>query len=112
MPGIGAGTVFKIAPDGTFTNLYVFNSSQYVANGGAGADPIGTLAVGADGNFYGTTAGGGAGFAGTVFKITPGGTLITLHSFNGKDGADPWGTRVLGSDGNFYGITTVGGAFG
>ena len=110
--GIGAGTVFKIAPDGTFTNLYVFNSSQYVANGGAGADPIGTLAVGTDGNFYGTTAIGGASFAGTVFKITPGGTLTTLHSFNGKDGADPWGTLVLGDDGNFYGTTTAGGAFG
>ena len=31
-----------------------------------------------DGNFYGTTHGGGANNAGTVFKITPGGTLTTL----------------------------------
>jgi uncharacterized repeat protein (TIGR03803 family) len=31
-------------------------------------------------NFYRTTSGGGAYGAGTVFKITPFGTLTTLHS--------------------------------
>ncbi len=35
-----------------------------------------------DGNFYGTTKEGGAKqYAGTVFKITPSGTLTTLYSF-------------------------------
>jgi uncharacterized repeat protein (TIGR03803 family) len=34
-----------------------------------------------DGNFYGTTDGGGAGGSGTVFKITPGGTLTALYNF-------------------------------
>jgi|HubBroStandDraft_5_1064220.scaffolds.fasta_scaffold26806_2 uncharacterized repeat protein (TIGR03803 family) len=35
----------------------------------------------ADGNLYGTTYYGGAHADGTVFKITPGGTLTTLDSF-------------------------------
>jgi len=37
-------------------------------------------AAGADGNFYGTTESGGAHILGTVFKMTAGGTLTTLHS--------------------------------
>ena len=65
---------------------------------------------GSDGNFYGTTSDGGANSGGTVFKITPGGTLTTLYSFAGSDGADPYAGLVQGSDGNFYGTTCVGGA--
>ena len=42
---------------------------------------------GSDGNFYGTTSCGGANGLGTVFKITPSGTLTTLYSFAGSDGA-------------------------
>jgi len=106
---IGAGTVFRIAPDGTFTNLYVFNTTE-VENGQAGSDPIGALVRGSDGNFYGTTNIGGANLMGTVFKITPQGTLTILHSFDGTDGANPWGTLVAGNDRNFYGTTTIGGA--
>ena len=47
-----------------------------------------------DGNFYGTTAEGGANTSGTVFKITPEGKLITIYSFcsqtNCTDGATPY----------------------
>jgi uncharacterized repeat protein (TIGR03803 family) len=46
---------------------------------------------------YGTTEAGGASLCacGTVFKITPGGTLTTLYSFTGKtDGGGPNGGRV------------------
>ena len=57
-----------------------------------GAGPTG-LVQGADGNFYGTTYGGGAYGAGEVFKITPGGTLTTLYNFcmhtGCPDGAAP-----------------------
>ncbi|MGO4885857.1 MAG: choice-of-anchor tandem repeat GloVer-containing protein [Bryobacteraceae bacterium] len=38
------------------------------------------------GNFYGTTAGGGAWGPGTVFKLSPAGTETVLYSFTG--GAD------------------------
>ena len=68
------------------------------------------LVPGADGNFYGTTARGGANAAGTVFKITREGRLETLHSFDNTDGTYPYAGLVLGADGNFYGTTLGGGA--
>jgi uncharacterized repeat protein (TIGR03803 family) len=98
------GTVFKITPSGTLTTLYSFGVSD-------GKNPFGWLVQGSDGNFYGTTeGGGGATDAGTVFKITPSGTLTTLYSFDVSDGANPFAGLVQGSDGNFYGTTVAGGA--
>jgi uncharacterized repeat protein (TIGR03803 family) len=49
---------------------------------------------------------------GTVFKITPGGVLTTLHSFVSTDGANPVAGVVQATDGNFYGTTGYGGAMG
>jgi len=63
-----------------------------------------------DGNFYGTTWGGGSSGFGTVFKITPGGVLTTLYSFSGPDGYEPHAALVQATDGNFYGTTFHGGA--
>ncbi len=98
------GTVFKITPSGTLTTLYDFAGSD-------GFKPQAGLVQGSDGNFYGTTTGGGANNGkGTVFKITPSGTLTTLYSFAGSDGAFPQAGLVQGSDGNFYGTTAGGGA--
>jgi len=67
-----------------------------------------------DGNFYGTTFGGGANY-GTVFKITPvgmGGTLTTLHIFEITDGANPHAGLMQATDGSLYGTTTNGGVNG
>jgi uncharacterized repeat protein (TIGR03803 family) len=61
-----------------------------------------------DGNFYGTTYLGGAHDHGTVFKLTPSGTLTTLHSFNGTDGSEPLAGLVQATDGNLYGTTYMG----
>ena len=85
----GYGTVFKVTPSGTLTVLHAFDATD-------GEKSLGALVQGADGNFYGTTSFGGAasGFGGTVFKITPGGTLTTLHSFDGTDGKAPTGTST------------------
>ncbi len=115
------GTVFKLTPAGRLTTLYSFCS---VVGGGNrdcldGTGPNG-LIQGRDGNFYGTTESGGANlsYAGTVFKLTPSGTLTTLYSFcslfdsgtgNCFDGAVPNAGVFQGSDGNLYG-TTVGAA--
>ena len=68
---------------------------------------------GSDGNFYGTTYYGGVNGPdlGTVFKITPSGTLTTLYSFAFIDGWDPLAALVQGSDGNFYGTTVDGGQY-
>src|SRR5664279_3943802 len=81
-----------------FSNLWSFSGSD----GGA---PYARLVQGSDGNFYGTTYGGGANNTGTVFRISPGSSLTNLHSFTGSDGANPYSGLVQGSDGNFYGTT-------
>src|SRR5438105_4223092 len=40
---------------------------------------------------------------GTVFEITPGSALITLHSFSTTDGHSPYAGLVQGTEGYFYG---------
>jgi uncharacterized repeat protein (TIGR03803 family) len=100
------GTVFQITPAGALTILHSFSGYP-----GDGAVPFAALVQGNDGNFYGTTAVGGAHFKGTVFNIDPAGSLTTLHSFSGSagEGANPVAALVQGSDGNFYGTTALGG---
>ena len=77
------GTVFRITPSGILTTIHRFDGTD-------GYDPYAGLVQGPDGNFYGTTYAGGpsnhceyTGFkgCGTVFKITPSGTLTTLYNF-------------------------------
>jgi len=75
-----------------------------------GSQPYGGLTLGKDGNYYGTTVGGGAHSAGTVFKMAPDGAVTVLYSFDNTEGANPYGKLALGSDGNFYGTTAYGGA--
>jgi uncharacterized repeat protein (TIGR03803 family) len=105
------GTVFKITSSGTLTTLYNFCSLPACADG---ADSLAALLQGTDGNFYGTTIGGGAyctanSGCGTVFKITPSGSLTTLHSFDDTDdGKAPFARLVHATDGNFYGTTAFG----
>jgi uncharacterized repeat protein (TIGR03803 family) len=106
-PRFGCGTVFKATPSGTLTALHSF--------GGTDGSYATGLVQGTDGNFYGTTANGGANNnctngCGTVFKITRSGTLATLHSFDGTDGSGSYSGLIQGTDGNFYGITYYGGA--
>jgi uncharacterized repeat protein (TIGR03803 family) len=75
-----------------------------------GSNPVGGLVQGTDGDFYGTTYGGGTnGANGTVFKITANAVLTSLHSFSGSDGSFPEAGLIQGSDGNFYGTTYYGG---
>jgi uncharacterized repeat protein (TIGR03803 family) len=66
-----------------------------------------------DGNFYGTTYGGGANNFGTVFKMAPDGTTTVIHNFNfSPDGGRPTAGLVQATDGNFYGATSDGGTLG
>lgn len=93
--------LMTIAASGqTFTLLTTFDDSD-------GSTPVG-IVQGTDGNLYGTNTSGGANFKGTIFEITPAGTLTTLHSFGETDGAAPNGL-IQGTDGKFYGTTNGGG---
>ena len=107
----GDGTVFKITPAGTLTTLYSFCSQSGCTDG---ESPLlfGALVQATNGDFYGTTEAGGANGDGTVFKITPAGTLTVLHSFASTDGAYPYAGLVLATNGDFYGTTESGGANG
>ena len=103
----GQGTVFKMTPAGTVTVLHVF------AGGTDGAQPAAALIQATDGNFYGTTESGGASGKGTVFRMTPSGTVTVLHAFSGgADGSLPVAPLIQATDGNFYGTASAGGASG
>ena len=99
------GTAFKITPSGTVTIIHGFAGGPT-----DGAFPTGPLFLSIDGNFYGTTGGGGA-FSnnGTVYRMTPAGKVTILHSFNGTDGSSPLGGVIQAADGSFYGPTQIGG---
>ena len=103
----GWGTVFKITPDGSVSNLYSFTG------GADGGSPEATLVQGVDGSLYGTTSEGGTSSSGTVFKITTNGTFTTLYSFYGSsDGGFPYAGVIQAADGNFYGTTGDDGQLG
>jgi uncharacterized protein (TIGR03437 family) len=99
------GTVFKITTGGTLTTLYRFTGVN-----GDGQIPYAPLIQAADGNFYGTTTGGGTQGVGAIFEMTPAGAVTILHSFSGTDGDNPYGGLVQGKDGRLYGTTYEGGA--
>ena len=117
------GTVFQITTNGFLSSLYSFgNNAGFDSHLGwtnyDGAQPIAGVVQGSDGNFYGTTFAYGTYGNGTVFRLTPGGVLTTLHSFTAldsgnfyenMDGANPMGELIEGKDGSFYGTTTQGG---
>ena len=102
----GAGTVFKIATDGTgFALLHSFA-------GGAtdGASAFGTAMLSGT-TLYGMTTLGGASSVGTVYKVNTDGTgFALLHTFTGSatDGKYPLdGLAIAG--GVLYGLTSNGG---
>ena len=106
-----AGTIFKITPGGTLTTLAE-----------VGGFPYAGLVQATDGNFYGTTYVGGTVFCGgvndincgSVFEVTPSGTLTTLYSFcsqpNCTDGSYPIAGLIQATNAKLYGTTLGGGA--
>jgi len=98
------GTVFRMTPGGAITVLHSFPGIPF------GDSPRAGLIQANDGNFYGTTALGGTFGLGTVFRMTPGGTVTIIRSFGpAPDGANPRASLIQGSDGNLYGTTEKGG---
>ncbi len=115
----GSGTLFKVTPNGMLTTLYTFTAGRSILIGerdtytnSDGAFPYAGLAQGPNGNFYGTTSGGGSSGIGTLFEVTIGGTFTHLLTFTNANGSNPGGTLALGANGNFYGTTGEGGSSG
>jgi uncharacterized repeat protein (TIGR03803 family) len=101
---LGFGTIFRLSPDGTLTNLYIFSG------GNDGGFPQASLVQGNNGILYGTTQAGGPSSIGTVFQMTPGGQFQSLFYFPSSSvGSYPYAAMIQGSDGNFYGTTYIGG---
>lgn len=63
----GWGSVFKLTPG---TGGWTYTSLHDFTDGSDGANPLGGIAFGANGNLYGTTSLGGDG-SGVVFQIVP-----------------------------------------
>jgi uncharacterized repeat protein (TIGR03803 family) len=120
----GYGVVFKITPEGKETVLHSFcpQGGYYCPDG---AQPLAGLVLDRKGNLYGTTPEGGASKncdytppygCGIVFKLTPGGKEIVLHSFcaqsNCPDGLVPTAGLISDQNGYLYGTTQGGGAYG
>jgi uncharacterized repeat protein (TIGR03803 family) len=101
----GNGIVYQLTTNGGFTVVYSFKGSNDGANSYAG------LIQGTDGNFYGTTFYGGSNGFGAIFKLTPGGTFSSVHSFDGTNGAYPQAPLLQATDGSFYGTTQNGGPY-
>jgi len=102
----GCGTVFKLAPNGTFTVLHSFTDNS------DGGGPLAGVIRDAAGNLYGTTNyGPGASGVGTVFKLNSSNKETVLHAFTGApDGASPSAPVVRDAAGNLYGTAQGGGA--
>ncbi len=103
-----AGAVFKMNTSGSgYTLLRSFSSSGTEAN-----SPQGGLTLSGS-TLYGMTQGGGADYAGTIFKMnTDGSAFSVLHSFADSypslEGRGPFGALTL-SGSTLYGMTGSGG---
>jgi uncharacterized repeat protein (TIGR03803 family) len=99
------GSIYKISPTGTgFAILHSFDRTVDFTQG---AQPLSGMALGTDGNLYGTTGTGGSKNAGTLFKITPSGQFSTLYnacSVVCADGFSPQTPMLQHTNGKFYGL--------
>ena len=108
----GCGSIFKFSLSGTLLWFYSFPCAP------GGANPIGPLLQGADGNLYGTTSQGGnigGPGVGTVFKVNQNGAVSILYNFQsffngGADGSTPEAGLVQATDGKLYGAASAGGS--
>jgi uncharacterized repeat protein (TIGR03803 family) len=95
---VAAIAATQLAQAQTFTILYTFTGSP------DGQLPFAALIGDAAGNLFGTTAGGGAAGAGTVFTLDKTGKETVLYSFTpGSDGGGPTGPVLRDAKGNLYG---------
>ncbi len=125
LAAFGAAQAAAIKPLHRFA--YTAADASHYAHG---STPYAELVQASDGNFYGTTAYGGAGLCpnrsdggytgcGTIFRMTAAGAVTTLYSFpydtktsTAPDGAFPTAGLIQGQDGYLYGVAQDGGLLG
>ena len=109
----GYGPILIVAPNGSsVTSLYSFTG------GSDGGELFAAPILGTDGNYYGVTACGGSTpcgtmsqGCGTIYQLTPAGTLGWVYQLGGTNGCNGFAPLVEGKDGNFYGSTITGTIF-
>ena len=99
----GFGTIYRVTRAGLLSSLVSFTG------GVDGSYPQASLIQATDGNFYGSTAQGGAFGLGTIFRMSPDGALSTLAHFDGYNGANPQAPLLESADASLYGTTQNGG---
>lgn len=97
--------MFSITTSGTFTTLHTFDGND-------GANPTAALALGTDGNFYGTALDGGAGNCGSLFRISPVEFTLLFSLEKQTNGCGPASAMVMHTNGLLYGTTSSGGKWG
>src|ERR1051326_802199 len=113
----GCGTVFELSPvgNGTWAETIIHRFCDDAPVCSDGLQPWAGLVMDKFGNLYGTTMGGGDGYApyGTAFELSKkqDGTweYMKVWDFNDGDAWGPVGKLILDSAGNLYGTTNVGG---
>lgn len=99
----------------TVSNLHSFEAATLMFFKHDTVEPAGLMQA-SDGNFYGTTTYGGIFIAGSIFKMTPNGTVTDLHSFENNAGGGWTGgfpqAGLIEINGEFHGTTTNGGRDG
>lgn len=110
---LGGGAVFSLTSAGSLTTLANFRLLDQSFMEEDNIFLAGNIALNASGIIYGTTTAGGANNAGTLFSLTPGGTMTTLASFalNGS-GAYPFGNLFVDAAGNVFGATQYSAGYG
>lgn len=103
------GTVFKLDSAGNETILHSFDDAYQ----NAGIEPSARLIRDPQDNLYGAAEYGGTSGCncGTVFRLTPSGSITVLHSFSKTDGAEP-GPTLVSINGVLYGTAFHGGSTG
>ncbi len=103
----GYGVVFKVDTSGSETVLHSFTGGTT-----DGEYPYASLLMDANGNLYGTAAGGGSSGYGVVFKVDTSGNETLLYSFAGgtTDGCYTHNGLIEDKSGNLYGLTDLCGS--
>ena len=114
----GQGMIYSLAPPASPGATWTETVLHTFAGGSAdGMSPWSPVVIGSGGALYGSTVGGGASNAGTIFSLTPpatsGGawTEAVLYEFPSlHDRLPNPGPVTLGKTGVLYGTTATGGA--